>query len=192
MKKDLLTMATVALTTTILTVTGFWAAPLEAGGEAESLPQEIAKPKLVAKGVEVTLAPLSGTKQPGDEPVFELAAVNTSTERVQLNVRLLMTSLSAADPLSRVIRMPAKLGEGEQSIVLGPKEQQAFKVATGTRLPAKNLISVTLSESTPAADPKAAALQAETIRRLRAADPGIAVLQFSTAGTEPTLASVTP
>jgi len=189
MKKDLLTMTTVALTTATLTVTAFWAAPLEAGGEADSLTPKIARPKLVAKGVEVTLAPLSGIAQPGDEPVFELAAVNTSTQPAETKVRLLMTSMSPADALSRVIRVPGKLWEGEQSIVLAPKEQKTFRVATGTKLPAKNMISVTLSESIITGSAKEAPHQAERPRLLNAAEPGIAVLQFSTSGSAPELAS---
>lgn len=188
-RKDLLTMTTVAVTTAMLTMAAFWTAPLEAGGEADALTPEITKPKLSVRGVEVSLAAVAGTERPGDEPVLELGALNTSAETAEIRLRVLMTAMAPPDALSRVVRMPARLWESEQSITLRPNERRTLKLATGTKLPARNIISVTLSEAAPSASAMDSSEPAPLLRPLNSAAPGVAVLRFSTAGPDITLAA---
>ena len=56
-RKDLITIATVALGTATLTVTTFTAGPIGAGSDADTPAAKIAKPKFVSHGVEMTLVP---------------------------------------------------------------------------------------------------------------------------------------
>ena len=75
--KDILTIATTALGTATLTV-AFLASPTTSGTDANSQAVTIAKPKLVANGIEMMLSAAEGRQfKAGDQPAFELCAVNT-------------------------------------------------------------------------------------------------------------------
>lgn len=149
--KDLVTITAVALGTATLTVLTFWSAPLEAGNEAEQMTAEIAKPKLVAKGVEVTLAAAeSRAFKAGDEPVFDLTAVNPTCEPVSVAIRLAMTGTSPASLMSRLPVMPTMLWQDCHTLALKPNETKTIAVPTKTKLPAGTMFSVTLREDSPA------------------------------------------
>src|SRR5512136_1541233 len=85
--KDILTITTVALGTATLTVAAFWAGSIEAGNDADAPPAKIAKSRLVSHGVELTLAPAGGRVfKAGDQPEFELTALNTTKEAANVSV----------------------------------------------------------------------------------------------------------
>src|SRR5512140_1969037 len=86
-RKDLLTIATVAVGTATLTVAAFWARPIEAGAEVDAPPAKINQSRLVARGIEMTLTSASGQLyQAGDQPKFELTALNTSAQPAEASV----------------------------------------------------------------------------------------------------------
>jgi len=144
---DILTIATAAFGTATLTVTAFWAAPLDAGGDADAPPPKIAKARLVCHGVELALAPAAGrTFNAGDQPEFELTAVNTTNQPATVSVCVIMTSSSLADALSRTIRMPTALWRQDQIVSLGPKETKVLALCATTNLPTKSVISVSLQD----------------------------------------------
>jgi hypothetical protein len=104
--KDLMTIVTVALATASLTVMTFWSGALNAGSNGDPPAAQIAKPKLVAHGIELTLAAADGrTLSGGDEPKFELTAVNPTDVAATALVGIAMTASSPADMLSRVPRL---------------------------------------------------------------------------------------
>ena len=145
--KDILTITTVALGTATLTLAAFWAGPLEAGGDADAPPAKIAKPRLISRGVEMTLAPASGRVfQAGDAPEFELTALNTTNQPASVSVCVTMTSSSPADALSRVIRLPKVLWQQEQVVTLQPNETKVYALCASTNLPPNSVISVSLRE----------------------------------------------
>jgi hypothetical protein len=147
-KQDLVTIVSVALSTATLTVLTFWSGPLEAGSEQQMPPREIAKPKLVSHGVEVTLAAAGGrTFAAGDEPAFDLEAVNTTGVPANLDIQILMTASSPTDAFSRVIAVPRVLWQQPQPLVLKPHETRIVKLTTGTKLPPNTLVSVALREA---------------------------------------------
>ena len=91
--KDILTIATAALGTATLTVAAFWAGPIDAGNDADAPPAKIAKSRLVSRGVEMALAPAGGrTFKAGDQPEFELTALNTTNQPASVSVCVTMTS----------------------------------------------------------------------------------------------------
>jgi hypothetical protein len=93
--KDILTITTVALGTATLTVAAFWAGPIEAGGDADAASAKIAKPQLVSHGVEMTLAATGGRVfKAGDQPEFELTALNTTNQPASVSVCVTMTASS--------------------------------------------------------------------------------------------------
>lgn len=179
-KNDLAVIMSVALTTTILTVAAFWTTSLEAGGEAEAVAPKIAKPKLVAQGVEMTLAARDGTARVGQEPVLELVAINTTANPADIKVHLAMNAVSLADALSRVVRMPKSIWECDQSLVLKPGEQKTLTLKTATKLPAKSMVSVMLNEVRHEALGSSAG----------SVQPTFAVLNFSTENGPSFLASL--
>jgi hypothetical protein len=145
--KDILTIMTVAFGTATLTVAAFWAGSLDAGSDADAPSAKIAKPQLVSHGVELTLALAGGRVfKAGEQPEFELTALNTTNQPASVSVCVTMTSSSPADALSRVIRMPAVLWQQEQIVTLQPKETKVLALCAGTNLPPNSVISVSLRE----------------------------------------------
>ena len=176
--KDLLTIATAALGTATLTAAAFWARPLDAGSDADAPPAKIASARLVVHGVEVGLAPTGGRPfKTGDQPEFELTALNTTDQPASVTVGVTMTASSPADALSRTIRLPLVLWQQEQVLTLKPKETKVVALCASTNLPPKSVISVSLREPGPGAAPFLM---------------GVTALSFSTAApeTQPAVASL--
>ena len=181
--KDLLTIVTVALGTASLTVITFSSGTLNAGDEENKLAATIAKPKLVCHGIEMTLAtPAGRTFAAGEEPTWELTAVNTTGETATASVQIAMTGSSPADMMSRVPRIPSALWQQNETIVMQPYETKAIIIPVSAKLPAKSMIGVTLREVDPAAE-KAVAASPEARRVVRLGgvpQGGIVALSFST------------
>jgi hypothetical protein len=175
--KDILTITTAALGTATLTVAAFWAGPIEAGSEADTPPSNIAKPRFVSRGVEMTLSATGGRVfQAGDQPEFELTALNTTDQPASASVCVSLTASSPGGELSRVIRLPAVVWQREQVVSLQPRETKVFALCASTNLPPNSVISVSLREQDQKAVPGAL---------------GIVALSFSTAVPKalPTVAS---
>jgi hypothetical protein len=175
--KDILTITTVALGTATLTVAAFWAGPIEAGGDADAPPSKIGKSRFVAHGVELTLASAGDRAfRAGDQPEFELTALNTTNQPASVSVCVTMSASSMADAFSRVIRLPTVLWQQEQVVTLQPNETKVLALCASTNLPANSVISVSLG----APGQKAAPFL-----------PGIVALTFSTVVPKalPTVAS---
>ena len=176
---DLLTVSTVALTTATLCLAAFWNPSLEAGGDSDVIPAKIATPKLITKGVELTLSKTGAAEvREGDQPVFELAAINTTQTAAQFDVRLAMSATSLRSAMSRMVELPGPLWHCDQSIVLKPGERKTFTLATHTKMPAGRLVSVTLTEASPV--PALTPGLAIQLPNAVSTPPGIAVLTFST------------
>lgn len=182
--KDLLTIGSVALGTATLTVLTLWSDSLEAGNERPELAATISKPKLVSNGVEMTLAAAEGRIfKAGDEPVFQLEAINTTGAPATVDIWVAMTASSPTDALSRVVRLPSVLWQEQPSLVLQPHETKVISLPARTKLPANTLISVSLQQSDPLRKTAAAAhpdVQPQ-LQRVVSVQSGIIALSFSTA-----------
>ena len=175
--KDALTIATAALGTATLTVVGFWAGSLDAGNEADAAPAKIAKARLVSHGVELALAAAGGrTFKAGDQPEFELTAVNTTDRAAKVDVGISMTAAAPADAMSRTIVMPWTLWQRQEWVTLEPGETKVLTMRAGTNLPPSSVITVSLREAGEGTMPVL---------------PGVTALTFSTVvpKTAPVLAS---
>jgi hypothetical protein len=175
--KDILTITTVALGTATLTVAAFWAGPIEAGSDADASPANIAKARLVAHGVEMILAPADGRVfKAGDQPEFELTAINTTQQPASASVQVTMTSFAPADAMSRMGPRPKVLWQRQQIVTLQPNETKALTLSASTNLPANSVISVSLGEQN---------------QKSALPGPGIEALSFSTVVPKalPTVAS---
>ena len=134
--KDILTITTVALGTATLTVGTFLAGPIAAGSDADTPPSDIAKSKFVSHGVELTLAPAGWRAlKAGEQPEFELSALNTTNQPASVAVCVTMTASSPMDALSRVVRLPAVLWQQEQVVTLNPNETKVLALRCRTNLP---------------------------------------------------------
>jgi len=144
--KDLVIIATAALVTATLTV-AFHASPLISGNDANPLAATIAKPKLTVNGIEMTLSAANGQEfKAGEQPAFELRAVNTLDQPSEAAV---CATLSASAPVSRMSRaMPIAtiLWHEELALALGPNETKVLALAARTNLPANSLMIVSLSQ----------------------------------------------
>jgi hypothetical protein len=195
-KNDLMSVTLVAVGTATLTVAAFLANPLEAGSGASAPATPIATPKLVAGGLELSLVPAPGRVfQAGDQPAFELRAVNTRPEAATVKVCVTLRASDPAGLISRVVRVPAVFWREEQVLTLGANESQTTAVLVRTNLPANRLISVLLSQAVPEETPAAAGgflpntpeprLGMASAENPAAPRPAILALTFSTAPPKP-------
>ena len=170
--KDLMMITTAAIGTATLTVAVFWAGPIDAGGDADAPPPRITRPRLISHGVDLSLAPAGGkTFKAGDQPAFELTALNVIQQPASVSILATMTASAAADMTSRAIRMPLVLWQQEQIVSLEPNETKTYVLCATTNLPANSVISVSLREQSQTQTQPAA---------------GIAALSFSTVTPQPT------
>lgn len=139
--QNLTTIASVALTTAVLTVLLGGAGPMEAG--SENLAAKIADPKLVVQGVEFTLT-ADREFRAGDEPTLQLKAVNTTARPVTTHVEIVLTSTAPEDRMSRMVVMPSLLNRLPQILALNAHETKTITVATQTKLPAGKLVAIAL------------------------------------------------
>jgi hypothetical protein len=183
MKKNILTILSVALTTAALTVLAFWSVPIEAGNEAQNQAPKVAQPKLLTNGIEMTLVAAEGkTFQAGDEPVFQLTAVNTTAEPATAHLRLVMDSISPASAMSRIGPVPAMIWHQDCTIALKPNEKKTMTVASNTKLPVSGAITVSMQPIDPNT-PALTAIQAQAgkgLRRAMLAPSRVVALNFST------------
>jgi hypothetical protein len=179
---DLITIGSVALGTAAVTVATLGTGSLEAGkGDAPGVINS--RPKLVAHGVELSLASVNGQVfKAGDEPSFELTALNTNSQPANLCVRLAMSASSPADLTSRIVMAPAMICQEEHQLTLQPHETKTLVIAPKAKLPENKFISVFLSEVNELKEfAKAPALLGDIQPVLPVLQPGsIAMLNFST------------
>jgi hypothetical protein len=144
--KDLLTIGTTALGTAALTVV-FLASPRMTGSDANPTGATIAQPKLAANGIEITLSPANGREfKAGEQPEFELRAVNTLNEPSSAAICATLYSERPDSRASRIISMPAVLWQQELEFALKPNESKALTLETRTNLPANSSFYVLLSK----------------------------------------------
>ncbi len=188
---DLLTMTTVALGTAALTVLTLWPGTLDAGND-DQLPAPIAKPKLLSRGVEMTLATAHGKiPKAGDIPVLELTAVSHTNAPARICARVTMNISSPADVFSRTIRMPTVLWVDNREFTVRPGEKKTIQFVCSTNLPPNKFISVSLQDVQNAQSP-APSTSLPIVTATGAGRPGapaMIMLNFSTAipSTKPEL-----
>ena len=193
--KDLLTIGTAALGTATLTVL-FLATPRMTGTDTNPTTATIATPKLAANGIEVTLSPANGREfKAGDQPEFELRAVNTLNEPAEVAICATLSSSSPFSAMSRIPMMPATLWHQDIEIALKPNETKVLALDARTNLPANREISVSLSQVSQAGKTTVAGNPGNPAAAfmLQGSVPGIVALRFSTAPpkTAPTSATTT-
>ena len=184
-QNNVATVAVVAVGTAALTIMTFWPGSMEAGGEADANAARLAKPKFVQHGVEMTLEAKGGVVlKAGDQPVFELTAINTCDQAAETSVSVSVWGTAPADALSRTPRMPVRIWECDQFVSLEPKETKTFALDTRTALPTNSLVSVLLQEPKPTESPASGPGPAKetSLRQVRlGSPPGMVLMTFSTA-----------
>lgn len=180
---DLMTIVTAALATAALTVTTFWSGPLEADNPGDNPATRIAKPTLVAHGIEMTLAaPTDRTFIAGEEPVFELTAVNTTDQPSAASVSVSVTATSPSDTMSRVPRLPKALWQQNLPVTLQANETKTLAIAVPAKLPPHSMIAVLLRDADPAPALSTTSPASKPLpRRAGPPESGISALNFSTA-----------
>ena len=145
---DLAIISSVAFATAALTVAFFLPSSLNAGNDAA--PAQIVQPRLVFHGVEFTLSAVEDkTFKAGDEPAFELKAVNTTAENADATVFVSMTSMAPRSERSRMVAMPQTLWQKTCPVTLKPSETKIIALDTTTKLPQNSTINVILQTANP-------------------------------------------
>lgn len=147
---DLAIISSVALTTAALTVAFLLPGSLNAGND--NAPAQIVQPKVVSNGVEFTLTAVDGkTFKAGDEPAFELKAVNTTAENAEATVNVSMTSMAPQSRISRMVMIPQPFWQKSCPVTLKPNETKTIALDTKTKLPENSTINVMLGTALPQA-----------------------------------------
>ena len=182
-KNDLLTIATAAIATAALTVAIFGGGSTKAGNDSAAMGAPVVQPKLNIQGVELSLvAADSRVFHAGEQPAFELRAVNTNSQSADVGVCVTMTAASPVSVFSRVVRMPVALWTTNERLKLDARESKTFTLNALTNLPENSLITLRLSDPILEADQRPSPFL----------QPGIVALSFSTVtnvapGSEPNL-----
>jgi hypothetical protein len=131
----------------------------------------------------MTLSAAQGREfKEGDQPEFELRAVNTLKQPAQVAVCVIVTATTPGGLMSRIGPMPSVLWQDQVDLALKPNETRVLNLATRTKLPAKSSISVSLSQvgdPGKAGNPSLAPLAPN-------GQPGIVSMRFSTVPRPPT------
>jgi hypothetical protein len=144
---NLLCITTAAVATAALTVAIFGGGSMEAGDDSASAGPEVAHPKLTIKGVDLSLAAAgAGVVHAGDQPTYEIKAVNTTDQPATVDVCLSMTATPPILTMSRLVRMPECIWTTNESLQLNARETKTLTVETRTGLPTNSLIAVHLSD----------------------------------------------
>ena len=181
--QDIALIGSVALATATLTVAVFLPNSLDAGNDLE--PQTINHPKLVSGGVELSLtASEHRTFNAGDEPAFELQAVNNTDKNANVTVLVAMTATAPSSPLSRMVAFPQMLWQQSCPLTLKPHEKKTVSLATVTKLPANRTINVMLRTDDASAASGAKLPGGPQLEQARM--PGtIVALNYSTVSPQP-------
>ena len=146
--KDLVAITTAAVATAALTVVVFSGASIEAGNDTAAAPPKFDQPKLTLHDVVLSLAPAHARVfQAGDQPVFELTAVNPTAQPATVAVCVAMTGTLQPSPMMRSLPMASLLWQGSQSLTLKPNETQTLSLPAPIALPPNQLIAVSLSDA---------------------------------------------
>jgi hypothetical protein len=134
-----------ALTTMAFTV--MLAAPrgVDAVGAASVKPV-IAQPKLESQGCVFELKADKEDYKPGDRPVLEIGAANSSSQTADATVWINVFESAPSSPMSRMIPMPKLLWSHKCTVQLKPGEHKTFGVAVEVDLPEGKEITFTLSD----------------------------------------------
>ena len=180
-RNDLISIGAVALATATLTVAAFLPATLEADG-GNPLTPKIEQPKLRMNGAEITLtAARNAVYKAGDEPAFELTAVNTSNQPVNVEVQLAMSAILAGSVVSRMPMMSKQLWQDRCTLALKPQETKTVSLLTKTAMPTNSLVSVFMQPAIPKeAATGSASLTVQAAGLMNFSPSAILALNFST------------
>ena len=138
-------MMSTALITLGIALAAFWPAFTNATDEGNAVGPKITDPQFVAGGVEMRLKAVHNrTFREGEEPAFEVTAVNTTDEPTSVTVGTLMTSSPKANRMSRTLPRSVSLWKAPLTISLRPRETKTVTESTDTKLPPNTKIDVYL------------------------------------------------
>jgi len=154
--EDVSKMVSAALITFVIALAAFWPVFINATDEGNSVSPKIADPRVAAGGVEMKLkAAGNRTFKEGEEPIFELTAVNTTDQPTSVTVGTLMTATPAVDRRSRTLAMAVPLWQDLRTITLGPRQTQIITESTNATLQPNKKIDVYLGLANAAPNSRA-------------------------------------
>jgi hypothetical protein len=144
--KDILAILGVAGATTAFVVGLLGPGRVVATGMMEGIKPIVAQPKLTVDGCVFSLKTDKPAYRAGDEPTLQVEAVNPTDNPVETTVWISMSASSPPSPFARVLMLPKPLWTEKYLVRLRPGETQTVPLATKTKLPAGENISITMSD----------------------------------------------
>ena len=144
--KDILAVLGVAAATTAFTVVLLGPQRVGATGKVEGIKPTIAQPKLTTGKCVFSLKTDKPSYQADEMPVFQIQATNPTEKPVETAVWVSMSSSSPASMLSRVMVLPKPLWTEKCLVKLKPGETKTISLASKTKLPAGQHVSITMSD----------------------------------------------
>ena len=144
--KDILAVLGVAAATVAFTVVLLGPRRVGATGKAEGIKPTIAQPELTTQKCVFTLKTDKPSYEAGEMPVLEVKASNPTDEPAEAAVWISMSSSGPALMISRVMVLPKPLWTEKCLVKLNPGETKTVTLATKTKLPAGQSVSITMSD----------------------------------------------
>lgn len=144
--RDFLAILGIAAATAAVTVTMLHAARVGAADEAQPIKPRIVRPTLTSQGCTFTLKADKAEFAPDEAPAMAIEAANPTQEPVETSVWVSITGASPASMLSRVMELPATLWSHELAVRLEPGEKKTVRIEADIKLPAKQIISLMLTD----------------------------------------------
>lgn len=145
--QDMLAVLAAAAATMAFTLVTFGPERVGATDQPEAVTPTIVRPKLTVEGCVFTLKTDQPAYAPDETPTLLITAVNPTDRAVETAVWVNISASSPASRISRVMVLPKPLWSSEKCVVsLKPGETKTVTLATDAKLPAGQMISITLSD----------------------------------------------
>ena len=172
---EVLTVCGVAAATMAFTLVLLAPWSVGVSDEAPSIKPRVFPPKFVAQGCEFVLKTDKPEYQPGETPIVEIEASNPTDKAVETTVWVSVSAAAVPSEMSRVLSMPRPLWSQPWLVSLQPGEKKTTKLATDTKLPAKQNVTITLGDQKQAVLAESLPVRAEKAPAQAAAQPTMPV-----------------
>jgi hypothetical protein len=134
-------LATMAFT---LVAVGPWNVGVSA--DAKAVSPRIVQPKFASHGCEFTLKTPKATYQPGEPPVIDVTAVNTTGKDAEATVWISLMTTQVPSPLARALPIPRVAWSKSWCVSLKPGETKTTSLTADVKLDAKQNVTITIGD----------------------------------------------
>jgi hypothetical protein len=134
-------LATMAFT---LVAVGPWNVGVSA--DAKLIAPRIVQPKFASHGCQFTLKTAKAEYKPGEPPVLDVTAVNTTGKDAEATVWVSLMTTAVPSPLARALPIPRSAWSKSWCVSLKPGETKTTSLTADVKLSAKQNVTITIGD----------------------------------------------